>query len=80
MDPGPLSKTIPDYVYRNGALQLVDVPRPTTPPSGCGFSDVDLTCEGCGCKLGSLKPGRCYAVEGNAALKGYADRPSEKTT
>lgn len=44
-------------------------PRRTTPPEGCGLSNEDLECLGCGQKLGCIKPGHCYAVDGQAAFK-----------
>ena len=38
-------------------------------PENCGFSNEDLECLGCGVKLGLVKEGRCYGVEGKEALK-----------
>ncbi len=43
--------------------------RPASPPEGCGVSNEDLECLGCGIKIGCVKSGHCYAVEGKAALK-----------
>lgn len=52
-----------------GVLRAVEVPRPKYRPSDCGFSNEDLECLGCGHKLGCIKSGHCYAVEGRGALK-----------
>ncbi|MDP3999500.1 MAG: hypothetical protein Q8P76_02825 [bacterium] len=53
----------------NGVLQAVEVPRPKTPPRDCGFSNEQLECLGCGAKLGCIKSGHCYAIEGESAYK-----------
>lgn len=42
--------------------------RPQSPPKGCGVSNEDLECLGCGVKIGCVKSGHCYAVEGEASL------------
>ena len=55
--------------YSGGILQPVTVPRPKEPPRHCGSSNEDLECLGCGCKIGCLEPGHCYAVEGRAAYR-----------
>ncbi len=51
-----------------GYLSLVEN-RPKSPPQDCGFSNEELECLGCGEKLGCIKGGHCYAVEGKDALK-----------
>lgn len=43
--------------------------RPQVPPVNCRMSNEDLECLGCGIKIGRLKLGHCYAVEGEASLK-----------
>ena len=59
---------------KGGVLRSVTVPRPKYPPVGCGQSNEDLECLGCGAKLGCIKPGHCYAVEGERALIGHSDK------
>jgi len=54
-------------------LRIVHVevcsPQPKHRPADCGFSNEDLECLGCGMKLGLIKDGHCYKVEGSAALE-----------
>lgn len=38
-------------------------------PHECGVSNEDLECLGCGEKIGLIKLGHCYYLEGRAALK-----------
>lgn len=57
--------------YRDGALRPTAVRLRKAPPSQCGFSTEDLDCLGCGVKLGCVKPGHCYAVEGKRALRSH---------
>lgn len=65
-----MDDTVTTYEVQGGCLQPVERSRPKTPPKECGFSNEDLECLGCGTKLGCVKPGHCYVVEGSAALKG----------
>jgi hypothetical protein len=55
------------------ARRLIGTEQPAraqSPPKDCGVSNEDLECLGCGVKIGCLKKGSCYAVEGEAALSG----------
>lgn len=61
--------TVVAYEVKGGCFQPVERPRPKSPPRDCGFSNEDLECLGCGVKLGCIKPGHCYLVEGEVARK-----------
>ena len=58
-------------VYRvvGCVLNPVREKRPDRPPEHCHISNEDLECLGCGVKLGCIKSGHCYFVEGEAAKK-----------
>ena len=54
---------------RGGVAKFVPLERPKRKPEDCGMSNEELECLGCGRKLGCIRPGHCYAVEGQSAFK-----------
>ena len=46
-----------------------DPPNPGLRPEHCGFVNEDLECLGCGVKLGCVKKGFCYRLDGQRAFK-----------